>query len=580
MRRRSQHCRTSEDARAYIEQTRLGLALPYTGTRLGATGPVRRLPGLTSDVQAVELVFLLLLLFVVAFGALARKLQVPYPIVLVIAGGLLGFVPGIPRIALNPDVIFFVILPPLLYSAAWVTSWREFSYNLVSILFLAFGLVTFTVIGIAQGAPWLFSGFDWKLGLVLGAVIAPTDALAATSIANRVGISKRVTDLLEGESLVNDATGLLALEFGVAMVLGHETPTLAAGTLRLAYLTFAGLAVGLITAWIVDWIERHIDDGPIEIAISILVPYAAYFTADGLHASGVLAVVVCGLYLSRRSSGFFSPGVRLQAWAVWDALTFILNGLVFVLIGLQLPYVLAGIQEYSRGTLFLVGALFSGLVIALRLIWMFPGAYLAHWIRTRFLHQTVTMPSARGVVVVGWTGMRGVIALAAAIALPQTLADGSPFPHRNLIIFLAFCVILVTLVLQGLTLPWLVRILGVTDPPGPNIEEETARREILQAALAYLEESRQKDDAEFDAMYEDLTGHYRQRLTALTGNEDAENGVSPEQHKRLLRISRELLRLERKTAVRLRNEGRINDETLRQLEKELDLRETGPSHAA
>jgi NhaP-type Na+/H+ or K+/H+ antiporter len=315
-------------------------------------------------------------------------------------------------------------------------------------------------------------------------------------------------------------------------------------------------------------------------AISILVPYAAYFTADGLHASGVLAVVVCGLYLSRRSSGFFSPGVRLQAWAVWDALTFILNGLVFVLIGLQLPYVLAGIQEYSRGTLFLYGALFSGLVIALRLIWMFPGAYLAHWIRTRFLHQTVTMPSARGIVVVGWTGMRGVIALAAAIALPQTLADGSPFPHRNLIIFLAFCVILVTLVLQGLTLPWLVRILGVTDPPGPNVEEETARREILQAALAYLEESRQKDDAEFDAMYEDLTGHYRQRLTALTGNEDAENGVSPEQHKRLLRISRELLRLERKTAVRLRNEGRINDETLRQLEKELDLRETGPSHAA
>ena len=250
------------------------------------------------------------------------------------------------------------------------------------------------MIGVAQGAAWLFSGFDWKLGLVLGAVIAPTDALAATSIANRVGIPKRVTDLLEGESLVNDASGLLALEFGVAMVLGHETPTLAAGTLRLAYLTFAGLAVGLITAWIVDWIERHIDDGPIEIAISILVPYAAYFTADGLHASGVLAVVVCGLYLSRRSSGFFSPGVRLQAWAVWDALTFILNGLVFVLIGLQLPYVLAGIQEYSRGTLFLYGALFSGLVIALRLIWMFPGAYLAHWIRTRFLHQAVAILSA------------------------------------------------------------------------------------------------------------------------------------------------------------------------------------------
>ena len=226
------------------------------------------------------------------------------------------------------------------------------------------------------------------------------------------------------------------------------------------------MAVGLITGWIVEWIERRIDDGPIEIAISILVPYAAYLTADRLRASGVLAVVACGLYLSRRSSGFFSPGVRLQAWAVWDALDFILNGLVFVLIGLQLPYVLAGIHDYSRGALILYGVLFSAMVIALRLFWIFPGAYIAYWIRTRLLHQKVTLPPARAILVVGWTGMRGVIALAAAIALPQTLADGSPFPQRNLIIFLAFCVIFVTLVLQGLTLPWLVRVLGVADPAG------------------------------------------------------------------------------------------------------------------
>ena len=189
---------------------------------------------MTGNVQAVELVFLLLLLFVVAFGALARKLQVPYPIVLVIAGGLLGFVPGIPKIALNPDIIFFVILPPLLYSAAWVTSWREFSYNMFSILLLAFGLVIFTVIGVAHSAHWLFAGFDWKLGLVLGAVIAPTDALAATSIAERVGIPKRITNLIEGESLVNDATGLLALEFGIAMVMRNETPTSPLESLRLA----------------------------------------------------------------------------------------------------------------------------------------------------------------------------------------------------------------------------------------------------------------------------------------------------------------------------------------------------------
>ncbi len=531
------------------------------------------------NVQAVELVFLLLLLFVVAFGTLARKLQIPYPIVLVIAGGLLGFIPGIPKIALNPDVIFFVILPPLLYSAAWVTSWRDFSYNMVSILLLAFGLVFFTVAGVAESAHWLFAGFDWKLGLVLGAVIAPTDALAATSIAERVGIPKRITTLIEGESLVNDATGLLALEFGIAIVLRNETPTVATGIARLAYLTFGGLAVGLITGWIVNWIERHIDDGPIEIAISILVPYAAYLTADRLRASGVLAVVACGLYLSRRSSGFFSPQVRLQAWAVWGALDFILNGLVFVLIGLQLPYVLAGIHGYSHGTLLLYGALFSALVIALRVVWVFPGAHLAHWIRTRLLHQKLTKPTLAGTLILGWTGMRGVIALAAAIALPQVLADGSPFPQRNLIVFLAFCVILVTLVLQGLTLPWLVRIFGIADPPGSNVEEEAARREILEAALAYLAEQRQKDTGEFDSIYEDLVGHYRHRLADVIGKEDGESDLSPEGHERLSRISRDLLRLERQTAVRLRNQGRINDETLRQLEHELDLRESGPSHA-
>ena len=223
------------------------------------------------SVQAVELVFLLLMLFVVAFGVLARKLKIPYPIVLVIGGTLLGIIPGIPRIALNPDVVFYVILPPLLYAAAWETSWREFSYNLVSILLLAFGLVSFTVIGVAFGAQWIFPGFEWKIGLVLGAVVAPTDALAATSIAQRIGLPKRITDILEGESLVNDATGLLALEFGISILLKNETPTAGDAVLRLTYLIVAGIAVGLVTGWIVNWIERRIDDGPIEIAISILV---------------------------------------------------------------------------------------------------------------------------------------------------------------------------------------------------------------------------------------------------------------------------------------------------------------------
>ena len=409
-------------------------------------------------------------------------------------------------------------------------------------------------------------------------MVAPTDALAATTIARRIGLPKRITDVLEGESLVNDASGLLALEFGIAMVMRGQTPSVSGGILRLLFLTVGGLAVGLLVGWIVDWIEHRIDDGPIEIAISILVPYAVYLSANAVRASGVLAVVACGLYLSRRSSGFFSPGVRLQAWAVWDALNFILNGLVFVLIGLQLPYVLAAIHGYKLGQLILYGALFSGLVIALRMAWVFPGAFVAYVVRTHFLHQRMPKPTPQSVIVLGWTGMRGVIALAAAIALPQALDDGSPFPQRSLIVFLAFIVILVTLVLQGLTLPWLVRTLGLANTPGPNLEAEEAQRKIVEAALAYLQQSRASERGEFDNLYEDLIGHYQLRLNELRDPSDGNAGFNPEYSKQFSRISRDLLQLERETAVRLRNENHISDETLREIEHELDLRESGSAH--
>ena len=383
----------------------------------------------SGSIQGLEIVFLLLLLFVVAFGILARKLQTPYPIVLVLAGLILSFIPGTPKITLNPDVIFFVVLPPLLFSAAWVTNWREFSYNLVSILFLAFGLVLFTVLGVARLAPWFFTGFDWRMGFVLGAVVAPTDAIAATSIAKQIGLPKRIVDILEGESLVNDASGLLALEFGVAMLVRGETATISAGGLRLVYLTAAGIAIGLLIGIVVYWVEKRIDHGPIEIALSLMVPYIAYLTADSVRASGVLAVVACGLYLARKSSTYYSPSVRLQAWAVWDTLTFVLNGLVFVLIGLQLPNVIQGIQGYSLQQLLLYGAIFSALLIALRVCWLFPGAYVANLIRRRIFHQMEPLPPLRQIFIVGWTGMRGVISLAAAIALRQRWQMA--LPSRN-----------------------------------------------------------------------------------------------------------------------------------------------------
>jgi len=528
---------------------------------------------LGSGIHQIEIVFLLLLLFVVVFGVLARRLQIPYPIVMVIGGLFLSFVPGIPMITLNSDLVFFVILPPLLYSAAWTTSWREFKYNLVSIFLLAFGLVTFTTIGVTQAGQWLFPAFDWRIGLVLGAIVAPTDAIAATSIAKRLGLPRRMVDILEGESLLNDATALLALEFGIGLLMQGHVPTFAEGFTRLCYLTLVGIGVGLLIGQIVHRIEHQLDDAPIEIVLSILTCYIAYLAADFIHASGVLSVVTCGLYLSRKSSHFFSPTVRLQAWAVWDSLTFVLNGLVFVLIGLQLHFVMGAIQDHNLRTLFVYGLSFSGFLILLRLIWMFPGAYLANVIRRSLLHQHEPMPSARSIFVVGWTGMRGVVSLAAAIALPQTLADGSPFVQRNLIIFLAFSVILVTLVLQGLTLPSLIRALGVA---GSDVrsEEQEARKIILQAALNHLEQAREKDEVAFPEIYIDVAQHYRSRLAALAENpDDSDSDFDPHFHDRYTELSRELLGVERQTAIQLRNRGRIGDDLLREIERELDLGE-------
>jgi CPA1 family monovalent cation:H+ antiporter len=525
-----------------------------------------------NGIGEIEFVFLLLLLFIVVFGLLARRLGTPYPIVMVTGGLVLGLIPGIPSITLNPDMIFLIVLPPLLYAAAWTTSWRDFRYNLVSIFLLAFGLVAFTVAAVSLVAPRVFAGFDWRLGFALGAVVAPTDAIAATSIARRVGLPSRIVDILEGESLINDAAGLLALQFATAIVVQKQVPTVYDGFKTFGWLIIGGIAFGLIAGWIVDYIERRINDGPIEITLSILVPYAVYLAADEVHASGVLAVVACGLFLSRRSAKFFSPSVRIQIWSVWEALNFVLNGLVFVLIGLQLPAIRASIRGYSLSTLIIDGVVFSALLILLRVVWVFPGAGIAWLVRTRIEHRPERPPRLRNIFVLGWTGMRGVVSLAAALALPAVLADGSPFPQRNLIVFLTFCVIFVTLVLQGITLPPLIRALGLAGAAGPNCEEEEARRIVIQAAVSHLEESKGKDKNEAAAIYDDLARHYHQRLATLQSS--AANAEEKADHDRHVELSLEALRVERETAIRLRDEGRINDEVLRRIERELDLNES------
>jgi monovalent cation/hydrogen antiporter len=473
--------------------------------------------------------------------------------------------------------VFVIFLPPLLYASAWTMSFREFRRNAVVIGSLAVGLVGFTVWGVAEFSDRFITALDWKAGFLLGAVISTTDAIAATSIAKTLGLPRRIVDILEGESLLNDATGLLALEFGIAIMVRGETPTVGSGVVRLLYLVVGGLGIGLLLGVVVGWLEKFIDDGPVELVVSLVVPYAAYLAGERAHASGVLAVVACGIYMSRKSTQFFSPAVRLQVNGAWDALVFMLNGLVFVLIGLQLPYVLAGIHgRYGTGTLIFYGAVFSGVLILLRMIWVFPAVKVASFIERRWLGHTKEEDlKPREVFVVGWTGMRGVIALAAAISVPEVLWNGQEFEARNLIVFLAFCVILVTLVLQGLTLPALIRGLGLCGSSGMEPEEREARRIVLRAAIRYLEEGRKKGGAATEHLYDDLMHRYRHKLALVgEGEEEKVGEVDLESYSKLRSIAEATLEAERKTLVGLRDRGRISDDVLRTMERELDLAET------
>jgi Na+/H+ antiporter len=517
-----------------------------------------------------------LLLAVTAVAGLARRFAMSYPIALVIFGLLCSLIPRVPRIPLPPSIVFFVILPPLLYIAAWQTSWREFKYNLVSISSLAVLLVFFTAFAVAYAAQWWLPGFDWRLGFLLGAVVSPTDAVAATSIARKVGMPQRIVDLLEGESLLNDATGLLALEFGVQMVVQGTTPSLARGVAEFAWLTFGGVLIGVAIGFVVTWLERWVDDGPVEIALSLIIPYAAYLVGDAVKASGVIAVVACGLLISRQSSRLFSPRVRLQSFAVWDALEFLLNGLVFVLIGLQLPYVLSGIHGRTKLSLFAYGLAFSAVLVLLRMAWMYPAARAAWYVRTRIVGQVYPRPQANQVFVVGWAGMRGVVALAAAYSLPLTLGDGRPFPQRSFIIYLTFCLILVTLVFQGLSLPWLIRVLGLAKLDRSACEEGEARHLLLQAAIAFLQERKNSAGNESELhVYDDLLHQYEHKITEIDpcapdGNTASESSSNLTMERLLL----DTIRREREELNLLRATGRIGDGVHRNLERELDLSES------
>ncbi|MGA2871491.1 MAG: Na+/H+ antiporter, partial [Verrucomicrobiota bacterium] len=388
-------------------------------------------------------IFVGLLLAVAIIALLARKLHIPYPILFLIGGLLIGCVPELPKVRLSPDLVFLVFLPPLLFPAAFFTSWRDFRANLRPISLLAIGLVLFTTVVVAFLAYYFFN-LPLAAGFVLGAIISPPDAIAATAIAERLSVPRRIVTILEGESLVNDATALIAYRFAVAAVL-TGTFSLADAGLQFVFVSVGGVLTGLAVGWLAVWFHKRVDDAPIEITVSLLTPFVAYLPAEHMHVSGVLSVVTAGLYIGRQTPLILSYRTRLQGGPVWSMLEFLLNGFVFILIGLQLPDILHTLSEHKDYTISqLVGysLIISVAVIVVRLLWVFPAAYLP-----RFLSKKVRAkdpyPNWRHVTIIGWTGMRGVVSLAAALALRDT------FPGRDLILFLTFMVILATLVVQG-----------------------------------------------------------------------------------------------------------------------------------
>jgi len=522
----------------------------------------------------LETILLGLVIAIAVIAGLARRFSVSYPIVLMVAGIIASVLPFIPHVALQPDLVFLVFLPPLLFSAAWQTSWTDFQDNIVPIASLAIGLVFFTAFGVAITAHYFMPTFDWQAGFVLGAVVSPTDAVAATSIARRIGMPKRIVDVLEGESLLNDATGLMVLEFGIDMIVHGSTPTLTEGVLRLLWLFIGGVSVGLLWGLVAVWFERWVDDGPVEIALSFIVAYGSYLSGESVHASGVIAVVVCGLYMSQKSSTYFSPSVRLQTIAVWNAAEFLLNGFVFLLLGMQLPVALSGIRGYSYNQIFFTSIGFCAVLIALRLVYCFPMVRTGYLLRRRFQHKPGGAPNTRGVFVLGWTGMRGVVALAAANSLPYTLANGQPFVQRNMIVFLTYCVILVTLVIQGMSLPMLVRFLGLNSIGNDGCDEGEARRLLVRSAISHLEQARTlEDDAALQHAYADLLHQYEHRLESIV---DCGPGApAQDMHARsMASIQLETLHVERGELIALREQGRVDESVYRTLERELDLSES------
>ncbi len=521
--------------------------------------------------EHIELILISLFVAVAVLNAAANRLSIPYPIVLVIGGIALALVPGVPDVELDPDLVLVIFLPPLLYSAAFFSDLRTLRSNVRPLSLTAIGLVLLTTAAVAVLAHEVI-GMPWAVAFALGAIVSPTDPIAATAIMRNVGAPRRIINLVEGESLFNDAAALVAYRVAVAAAIGGSF-SLTDASMEFVGAAVGGVAIGLVVAYVIGEIRRRLDDPVTEITISLFTGYAAFIPADELGLSGVLAAVSAGIYLGWRAPELISPGTRMQAFGTWEVLVFLLNAILFVLIGLQLPVVLDGLST-STGEAVAYAAMVAGVVIVTRYVWLFTVPYLIRLIDRR-PQQRERRVGWRPRVVVGWSGMRGAVSLAAALALPLETDAGAAFPERDLILFITFAVILVTVVGQGLTLPALIRRLGVAEDPEEEEHEEMRARWIAaEAAIERLDELVLEDWTR-DETVERVRGLYefRKRRVAVRAGKAEDDGIE-ERSLTYQRMMHMVYDAQRSALVALVREGEISAEVMRRVERELDLEES------
>jgi monovalent cation/hydrogen antiporter len=509
----------------------------------------------------------------IALVRLADLISIPYPIVLVLGGLGIGFLPGGPQLELEPDVVFLVFLPPILQSAGYWASPRELRAEIVPLAWLVLGLTLATMTCVAIVAQTVIPSINWTEAFVLGAIVSPTDPVSAIATFERVGVSDRVSTLVEGESMINDAVGLVAYKVAVAAVVSGAFSTSEAVD-DLVIGVAGGIAIGVALAWIVGRALRRVDDVPLTTLLTVFLAYAAFALADGIGASGVLAAVSSGLYSGWRSHEIFDADTRLNAQAFWRVLIFALNAILFVLVGLQFPEILRRVgEQFSPGEIIGYGLLISAVVVAVRVVWQFiPSAFGR--VMSRFWSWSPG-EGWRENLLIGWSGMRGAVSLAAALSLPFTLDSGAAFGSRDLIIYLTVAVIFITLVGQGLTLPFVVRWLGLGAHEAWAPDEAVARLAAAQAALDRLEEIEGMDSGIPDTAVQRLREIYQARFARCVAALSGEGGDVPIEDPLtgFRRTRKDLIEAERGTLLKLRNEGRLKQDLFRRIQADLDLDE-------